>query len=158
VSPGYLICLAASVVVILGARFVLGFLPLRRLAVCITPAAAVLTAVGIVGLGFHCGAMFFPSTFAAIPGTSWPINEINALGTVSIVWYVIAAAMVLAGLRRQYTGAPVVVAVALVAVGVTMYDGGPLQTHLAAIFGSVVILAGVAAVLVLPPWRRTPAT
>ena len=84
-SAGYLSCLAASVAVILGARFVLGFLPL-------------------------------------------------------------------------YTAAPLVVAVALVAVGVTMYDGGPLRTHLVAISGSVVILAGAAAVVVGPPWRRTPAT
>ncbi|HEY8788965.1 MAG TPA: hypothetical protein VIM10_07540 [Actinopolymorphaceae bacterium] len=99
--------------------------------------------------------MFFPSAFGTLPGTRSPINEINALGTVSITWYVLAAMMALLGLRRQHAAAPVVVAVALVAIGVTMYDGGPVRTHLVAIFGSVVILAVVAAVLVLPPWRRT---
>ena len=99
--------------------------------------------------------MFFPSAFGTLPGTRSPINGINALGTVSITWYVLAAMMALLGLRRQHAAAPVVVAVALVAIGVTMYDGGPVRTHLVAIFGSVVILAVVAAVLVLPPWRRT---
>lgn len=38
-----------------------------------------------------------------------------------------------------------------------MYDGGSLQVHLTAIFVSVVVLAGVVAILVLPPWQRSPA-
>jgi hypothetical protein len=46
-----------------------------------------------------------------------------------------------------------VVLLALTAVGVTMYDSGPLDVHLAAIFVSIVILAGVASTLVVPPWR-----
>lgn len=36
-----------------------------------------------------------------------------------------------------------------------MYNGGSLQAHLAAIFMSVLILVGVTAALLLPPWRRT---
>lgn len=147
--------MAASVAVILSARLLVRSLPLRRFAVRMTPAASVLAGIGIVGVTFRCGAMFFRSAVGALPGAQWSIGEIDALGAVSIVWYVIAAAMVPLGLRRQHAAAPVVVAVALVAVGVTMCDGGPLRPHLVAIFGSVVMLAGVAAVLVLPPWRRT---
>lgn len=49
-----------------------------------------------------------------------------------------------------------VLGLAFTAVGVTMYDGGSLDVHLAAIFASVVVLAVIVAALVLPPSRRSP--
>lgn len=150
-SAGYVIALAASVAVIVSARFLVGSLPLRQAAAQLSPTDAVFAGVGMLGLVLHCGAMFFPAVFGDLPGSHRAISEINALGAVSIVWYVLAAALVLLGLRRQHTFALAVVAVALLAVGVTMYDGGPLRTHLVAIFVTVVILAGVVALLVLPP-------
>lgn len=153
----YVIALAASVVAILSARWLIGSLPLRRVATHINLAPAALAALGIVGLVFHCGAMFFPAVFNRLPGSHRAISEINALGAVSQIWYVAAAALVLVGLWRQHVIGRVIVALALVAVGVTMHDGGPLRTHLAAIFASGVVLAGVVAALVLPPspTRRT---
>lgn len=156
-STVYVIALAASVAAILSARWLIGSLPLRRVATHIGPAQAALAAVGILGLVFHCGAMFFPAVFNRLPGSHRAIIEINDLGAVSRIWYVAAAALVLIGLRRQHLIGRVIVALTLVAVGVTMYDGGPLGTHLAAIFASGMVLAGVVAALVLPPspTRRT---
>lgn len=150
-STGYLVSLALIVAAMLGARWLFPFLPVRRLASPMTAADAVLAAVGMAGLVFHCGAMFFRSVVAALPGAGAVIDEIDALGTTSIIWYVGAAVLVLLALRHQHPITLGVVALALVAVGVTMYDGGSLQTHLAAIFILVLILAGVAAMLVLPP-------
>lgn len=139
---------------LLSARLLLGFLPLRALAVPVSVADAALVLVGLLGLVFHCGAMFFPGRFDRIPLALTAIRQINRLGTVSIVWYAVAAILVLAGLRRQHPVAVIVVALALAAVGITMYDGGPLHVHLAAIFTAVVVLAGCGAILILPPWRR----
>ncbi|MGI8433923.1 MAG: hypothetical protein ACR2LE_04210 [Nocardioidaceae bacterium] len=42
-------------------------------------------------------------------------------------------------------------ALALAAVGVTMYDSGAIRVHLAAIFVPVLVFALTAAMLVLPP-------
>ena len=156
-SAGFVQTLAAVVVVVLGARVVASGLPLRW-AARMSGAGVGLFGVGIAGLAFHCAAMFFRSRVAAVPGTSAAVDMINALGTGSVVWYVVSAGFVVAGLRRQRPAAVSALGVALVAVGVTMYDGGPLAAHLASIFATVVLLAGVAAVLVLPPWRpRDPA-
>jgi len=130
---------------------------MRRVAVRITRVPAVLADIGIVGLVLHCGAMFFPSVVGEPPGTHRVIGAINALGAVSRIWYIAAAVLVLIGLQPQHVVARVIVALALVAVGVTMYGGGPLRTHLVAIFAAVVVLAGVAAALVVSPspTRRT---
>jgi hypothetical protein len=97
--------------------------------------------------------MFFPAVFDRIPLALTAIRQIDRLGSVSIAWYVVAAVLVLAGLRRQHPVAVVVVALALAAVGITMYDGGSLHAHLVAIFAAVVVLAGCGAFLILPPWR-----
>lgn len=155
-SAAFVVSVAAVVAVILGSRFLLTALPLAHIALPISIADAVLAGVGVLGLAFHCGAMFSRSLVAWLPGTGPAIHEIGALGTASVIWYLVPALAVLLGLRRQHPLAVVVVALALAAVGITMYDGGSLQAHLTAIFVAVVILAGVATTLLLPPWRRTP--
>jgi hypothetical protein len=76
-------------------------------------------------------------------------QRINALGTASIIRYAVPATLVVLGLRRQHPAALAAVALALTAVGITMYDGGSLSTHLTAIFVSVVVLTTVASTLVL---------
>ncbi len=119
----------------------------------LTVTDAALAAVGIAGLVFHCGAMFFRSGTEALPGVDPLVRQIDALGTISVILYVVPAALVTLGLRRQTPLAVAAVVAALTAVGVTMYDGGPLDTHLTAIFVSIVTLAIVASALVLPPWR-----
>jgi hypothetical protein len=98
--------------------------------------------------------MFFPQLVDPLPGLDAAASDIRALGTASIVWYAVPAVLVLLGLRHQHVIGQVAVAIALAAVGITMYNGGSLQAHLAAIFVSVLVLAGVTAALLLPPWQR----
>lgn len=153
-STGYLISLAASFAIVLGARFVFASLPLRRVATPMTIGDAIFAVAGIVGLLFHCGAMFFRSAVSVLPGTHTLIHGIDAMGTFSIIWYVVAAALLLLGLRHQHPIMVVAMVLALTGVGTTMYDGASLQVHLASIFIFVVTLAGIAAIAVLPPWRH----
>lgn len=153
-SSGFLVSLAAVVIVALGTRLTLPAVPPSRLARAITAADAVVVGVGLLGLAFHCGAMFFRSMAERLPGAGPAIRQIDALGHASVVWYVVPAVLTVVGLRRQHPIALAGVAFALAGVGITMYDGSSLQTHLTAIFISVVVLASVLALLVLPPWRR----
>ena len=155
-SPVFLLSLAAVVAVLLGARVLLPALPIRGRARRLSQVDAVLAGAGLAGLAFHCLAMFFRRTVEWVPGADAVTADIRSLGTASIIWYVVPAVLVLVGLRHQHPGALAVVAVALTAVGVTMYDGGPLQTHLGAIFGTVLVFALVSATVVLPPWGPEP--
>lgn len=150
-STSFVLSLIAVVVVIVCARLVLGGLPLSNLAKRLSVGDAVMSGVGLLGLAFHCGAMFFTGLVKAIPGAPGPTEAINALDAASIFWYVVPAVLVLGGLRRLHWSGVVIVSLALIAVGVTMYNGGPLDVHLATIFAAVVVLALVAATLVLPP-------
>ncbi|CAA9342212.1 MAG: hypothetical protein AVDCRST_MAG72-893 [uncultured Nocardioidaceae bacterium] len=153
-STSFVLSLIALVALVIGARLLLGGLPLSSLAKRLSVPDAVMTGVGLLGLAFHCGAMFFPGLVTAIPGAQAAADAINALGTASIVWYVVPALLVLAGLRRLHWSGPAAISLVLTAVGVTMYNGGPLEVHLATIFAAGVVLAMVAAVLVLPPSGR----
>lgn len=150
----FVVSLAVVVVVALAARFVFAGLPLRRVAVPMTIVDLVLAVVGVAGLVFHCGAMFFPAIAHKVPGTSGLIRQINAFGTASVACYVVPAALVLFALRRQHPLPLTIVSLALLAVGVTMYDGGSLHRHLTTIFVAVLVLACVTSTLVLPAHRR----
>jgi hypothetical protein len=151
-STMFVLTLATAVVLVLCARLVVSALPFRRLARAVAVPDALAVALGVGGLALHCGSMFFPSPLSTLPGTGRAMSDINGMGAASMVWYAIPAALVVVGLRRQHPAALGVVALALTAVGITMYDGGSVTTHLAAIFISVVVLAGVMSALVLPPW------
>lgn len=151
VSTSFVLSLIVVVGLVVCARLVLGGLPLSNLAMRLSVGDAVMSGVGLLGLAFHCGAMFFTELVGAIPGAPRPTEAINALHAASIVWYVVPALLALAGLRRLHWSGKVAISLALIAVGVTMYNGGPLDVHLAAIFAAVVVLSLVAAALVLPP-------
>lgn len=146
--------LSVIVAVIFASRFIVAALPVRRLARRMVTADAGMAAVGLLGLTFHCGAMFFVGLVEPLPGADTVIDDIRALGLASIVWYVVPALMVLVGFRGQQLAAVAAVGLVLVGVGVTMYDGGPLQVHLGAIIVAVTALAAVVATFVVPPWRR----
>ncbi len=152
-SRTFVVALALVVAVVMASRLLFAALPLRRAAMPMSVVDTVLAGVGMLGLALHCGAMFFRSSVEVLPGSGGMIDQIDALGAVSIIGYTVPAVLLLLGLRRQHRGALVVVALALAAVGITMFDGGSLQAHLSAIFVSVTILTAVAAGLVLPPWR-----
>jgi hypothetical protein len=158
VSDGYLIALAVTVGLILATRVLIPFLPLSRWAAPMTTADAALFTAGCLGLALHCGAMFFPATVRSLPGGPEVIRVVDPLTTNSILWYAIAAALVVVALRHQHIAAPVLAGIGLCAVGYTMYDNGRLNSHLTAIFATVVLLAAILAVLVVPPrpGRRIP--
>jgi hypothetical protein len=150
-SGGYVAGLGLVVAIFLGVRLVLPSVPLEGLARSVTRTELTIGAVGLLGLVFHCGAMFFPSVVDAVPGTGAAIERINAMGGESVSWYVVSALLVLAALRHQVSIALAVLGLALLAVGITMYDGGSLHVHLLSIFLSVTVLSGVVAFLVRPP-------
>jgi hypothetical protein len=151
-SNTYLVALSLTVVVVLLCRFLFAFLPLRSVAARMSLLDLTACAVGGLGLALHCGAMFFRSQVRGWPGGSLVIRTVDPLGIPSIVWFAVAASLVMFGLRRQNVLAVVVAGVSLGAVGLTMYNGGPLNQHLAAIFSAVVLLAVILSILVLPPW------
>jgi hypothetical protein len=72
------------------------------------------------------------------------------MGTASKIGYSVPAVLVVLGFRHQHPAAVTLVAAALAAVGITMYDGGALATHLTAIFIAVVVIAGVVSLLAVP--------
>ena len=154
VSHSFVATLIVTVAIILGSRFVLVGLPLRRFAAPMTASGTALSAIGVAGLTFHCGAMFYRDTVEHVPGTLSAIRAVDTMGTASRLWFIVSAILLVIGLRRQHLVVGLAVVAALAAVGVTMYDHGPLRTHLNAIFVAVVIVAAVGAALVLPPWRR----
>jgi hypothetical protein len=154
VSDRYVIALSTAVVLVLAGRFALSFLPLAQWAEPVTVTEAVLFGVGVAGLALHCGAMFFPATVRALPGGPQVIRTVDPLGTASILWFTVAAILVMVGLRRQHVVVWTITALSMASVGYTMYDGGRLHVHLTAIFVAVVLLAAILAVLVIPPWRH----
>ena len=154
-SNQFVVSLALVVAVVLAARLLVSALPLRGMARRLKVADVALVVVGAAGLAFHCVAMFFRRLVDPLPGADVAISDIRALGTASIIWYVVPAALVLLGLRRVHPVGLGVTALAFTAVGVTMYNEGPLDIHLTAIFASVVVLALVSATLVLPPVTTT---
>jgi len=149
----YVISLAIVVSAILALRLLPG-VPWRRAAARVSGVGVVVSLAGLAGLGLHCAAMFNRPLVGAIPGTEIVIRQINELSTASILWYVVPSLLLLIGLRRQHPAVLAVLAVLLVVVGVTMFDGGPLALHLASIFAFVVVLSGVVSLLILPPWDR----
>ncbi len=142
VTPPYLSALVGSVLVLTAIRIVVPAVPSRRRARPIGRVHALLVLLGTVGLVVHCTAMFARPFALGIPGAAALVGPIDALGPASVLLYVAPAALVLLGLRRQWPPVPGVLLLALLAVGVTMYDGGALRVHLVAIFAAVVLLAG----------------
>ena len=97
--------------------------------------------------------MFSRGIYEGAPAVEPLVDLVNSMGVVSVVLFVVPAVLILFGLRRQQRGALVVLGLAFIAVGVTMYVGGPLQLHLAAIFAATVVLAAVVSLFVLAPQR-----
>ena len=156
VPPAYLSALAGAVLVLVVVRIVATPPPSGRGARPIGRVDALLVLIGLVGLLFHCLAMFARPFAQGVPGAAALVSPINGLGPASVLLYALPAALVLLGLRRQWRPVPGAVLLVLLAVGVTMYDGGPVQIHLAAIFTAVVVLAAALLLFVRtePPGGR----
>lgn len=141
--------LLALLGVLLVLRLVLPGLPLPAQARRLSGVDATLTALGLLGLLFHCAAMFARTVVLAVPGTRPVVDVVNALGWGSLVLFVIPAALLVLGLRRQRRWAWIVLTALLVAVGVTMYDHGSLAIHLVTIAATVTWLGVTGALLVV---------
>lgn len=140
-TTGYLSALIGTLLLLVVIRIVAPGLPVQRWTRTMRRLDALLVLVGSVGLVVHCLAMFARPFALGIPGVSALVPSIDALGPTSVLLYVAPAVLVLLGLRRLWPPVPAVALIALVAVGVTMYDGGPLRVHLTAISVAVVVLA-----------------
>jgi hypothetical protein len=153
-TAGFSISLAVSAALIVLARIVVPQLPVTSRAVRLSILDAVLVGVGVLGLLFHCTAMFSRGLYDGASALQSFVGLVNAMGGASIVLFVVPALLILIGLRRQQRGALAVLSLTLVAVGVTMYAGGSLQLHLAAIFAATIALVALVSLFVLAP-RRT---
>lgn len=130
---------------------------LRRRAVRFAPLERALAVAALLALGFHCAAMFFPAFIDAIPGTAIPASAIRGFGAASQAAYWLPAALLLVALRRTWWPVAVAEAVALLAVGVTMYGAFTLAAHLVAIAAVVALTVAVAVALLAPlPARARP--
>jgi len=152
-SHAYVTALVLVAVAALAARLVLPVLPIRRYAVQLSVPEAAVIVIGTVGLVLHCGAMFFRASVASWPGGPTVIRVVDPMGTASITWYAVGAALIVVGLRHQHVLVVGTVAASLVAVGLTMYDGGPLRTHLDAIAVAVLLLVASLTACTDPPGR-----
>lgn len=121
-------------------RLVLPSLPLARFARPMSRLGPITLAGGALGLTLHCAVMFYPGVFGSF-GTGPYASTVNRLGPGSIALFVIPGVLLLVGLRRQRAVVLVALTAALVAVGITMYDHGPLGAHLTAISVLVILLA-----------------
>ncbi|WP_104193289.1 hypothetical protein [Cryobacterium sp. Y82] len=153
-TAAFAVTLAGVSVLILLARPLLPQLPLAGRSVRLSWVDTVLFLGGVVGLAFHCFAMFYRSLFDGIGPLGPLVDMVNEMNAASIILFVGPALLVLIGLRRHYRVALAVLALTLLSVGITMYAGSPLNVHLGAIFVAVVALAGHVALFVIPPWQR----
>lgn len=120
-------------------------IPLRELAVAAGMVAA---------LVFHCAAMFFAEWVNALPLAEGPASAVRDLGLVSQVAYWVPAAVLVAALRRVWPPALVLLIVALLGVGYTMFVPHSLTTHLAWLAAATITLVAIASALVAPLRRE----
>ncbi len=152
-TTGFSITLAVVAVLVLLARFVVPQLPVKSRAARLSSVDAALLGVGVLGLVFHCTAMFSRRIYDGAAVLRPLVGAVNSMGVASVVLFVVPALLILIGLRRQQRGALAALSLTLIAVGVTMYVRGPLPLHLAAIFAATIALAALVSLFVLPPWR-----
>lgn len=137
----FVLALATVVVVLLLARLTVRSLPSMTWARPIRPRDAAAVGLGVIGLILHCAAMFNQPLIGNLPGVERYVIAVNGLGGVSIALFVAPGCLLLAGLHAQRRPVLVLLVASLLAVGITMYDGGSLGVHLACIFASVVLLS-----------------
>jgi hypothetical protein len=135
-QPVYWSVLVGVAVVTAAARLVVGRPLLSRRAVPLTRTEFVVAVVSLVALVFHCAAMFFAPWTDALPGGEFLGEPIRRLGTVSHWTYWLPAGALLLAVRRLWWPAPVVLAVALAGVGITMFWPYSLVSHLAWLAGA----------------------
>jgi hypothetical protein len=151
---GLTIALITVPLVLFTARAIFPQLPWKRYARTSAWPDIGFLSFGSIGLISHCAAMFYRDLVQTIPGTDGYVKWVNEMGWVSIVLYVLPASVVVVALRRQHPVAVAIVVLTFIAVGVTMYNGGPLTTHLTMIALAATALVGTTSMLVRTQLRR----
>ena len=147
--PSFVVSVALIVLGLVALRL-LGLFPVGAAARPLRRSDALIAFVGAVATAYHCVSMFFPDLGRAVPGGVGLVPVINALGVASAILYALPALVLLVGIRRLHPLAVAIDAVALIAVGITMYDHGPLVVHLSAIAVAVIALAVTGLAFVRP--------
>lgn len=104
---------------------------------------ASVAAVSLLALVFHCLAMFFAGWIDLVPFLRAPAAAVRAMGTASQLAYWVPGVVLVIAVRRVQPLALAVLFVTMIGVGVTMYRGFALTTHLAwlaAAVASVVVI------------------
>lgn len=152
--PGFFAALAAVTALILLARVVRRGPLLGRRARVMRPWELGLFAASLAALVFHCASMFAPDVVAAL-GLDAPAAITRDLDDpVGQLAYWAPAVTAVVAIRRLWWPGPVVLSVAAIAVGWTMYVAGfTLDEHLATIAVAVIAIALITAALVKAPAR-----
>jgi len=111
----------------------------------------------VAALVFHCAAMFFADWVNAVPFADEPARSVRALGLVSQVAYWVPAVGLVIALRRVWPPGLGLLTATLLGVRYTMFVPHALTTHLAWIAGAAITLVMIAAALVVPLRRESPA-
>ncbi len=127
---------------------------LRGRPVVMGRADALVALLALLGLGFHCAAMFFPSVVAAVPATEGAAEAVRALAAASQVAYWVPAGLLLLALRRAWPPLLVAEAGVLLAVGATMFWDVGLLVHLVALAASVAVTVAVMTSITVPVARQ----
>lgn len=155
--PGFFTALAVLVGAILVVRLVRRAPLLAGRARRLTVAESTTVVVADVLLVFHCAAMFATGWVAAIGVLDVPAAIVSDLSDpIGRVAYWLPAVALLIAVRRLWWPAPVGLALALAAVGWTMYGSFTVDQHLATIAVAVTGIAITVAGLVEPPSRNRP--
>lgn len=153
-QPIYWGALAATVVVLAGARLVSRRPLWRSRSRAIPTGDLVVAVVAGAALVFHCAAMFFADWVDAMPFAENPAAAVRDLDSLAsqLSYWVPATALVVA-LRRVWPPALVLLVATLAGVGYTMFVPHPLNTHLAWLASAVVTVVLTSTALVLPVRR-----
>lgn len=149
--------LAATAAVGIGLRLVARRPLWPRRSSVIPPWELAVAGVMVAALVFHCAAMFFASWVNALPFADEPARSVRNLGLTSQVAYWAPAAILVVALRRVWPPVLGLLTATLVGVGYTMFVPHALNTSLAWIAGAAIILVMIAAALVVPLRRESPA-
>ena len=150
-QPIYWGVLAATAIVLAGARLVARRPLWRSRSRAVSRGDLVVAAAAVAVLVFHCMAMFFADWVDAVPFAEAPAAAVRDLDSLAseVSYWVPAVALIIA-LRQVWVWPPAValLVVTLGGVGYTMFVPHALTTHLAWLAAAVVTLVLLGTALV----------
>lgn len=127
-----------------------------RRAVPVDRLGLVAVGVAVLALVVHCAVMFFAPWTDAFPGGRVVGDAVRGMGATSQGAYWVPAVALLVALRRVWWPGLVVLGVALLGVGVTMFWPFALTTHLAWLAAVILVGVVVSSALVAAPGADAP--